>query len=132
MKLPNMTYLSADISEKRKLLIFEDEDSMQTILSAALLPEKYELTFVSTETLNKPQLLTPDLVLLDHVLAPMPEQNSLCLQIKMLYPAVPLVVISAYPLSKFGQCQQYIDLFIAKPFNLSCLLDGVESCFVTD
>lgn len=127
-----MTYLSTSVAEKRKLLIFEDEDSMQTILSAALLPEKYQLTFVSTETLDTPQFSNPDLVLLDHVLAPMPEHESLCQKIKLLYPSVPLIVISAYPLHKFGNCQQYIDLFIAKPFDLSYFLDGVESCFVID
>jgi len=127
-----MAYLPGAIAEKRKLLIFEDEDSMQTILSAALLPEKYELTFVSTETLGELKVSNPDLVLLDHVLAPMPEQESLCRQIKSFYPSIPLIVISAYPLHKFGDCQKHIDLFIAKPFNLSCFLDGVESCFVAD
>lgn len=132
MKLPNMAYLSTDISEKPKLLIFEDEDSMQTILTAALLPEKYELTFVSTEMLGKTKLLNPDLILLDQVVAPMPEQEDFCRQIKSLYPSVPLVVISAYPLNKFGNHQQYIDLFIAKPFDLSYFLNGIDSCLVTD
>lgn len=127
-----MAYLPDAIAEKRKLLIFEDEDSMQTILSVALLPEKYELTFVSTETLSKPPFLNPDLVLLDHVLTPMPDHESFCQKIKSFYPSIPLVVISAYPLHKFGDCQKHIDLFIAKPFDLSYFLDGVESCFVAD
>lgn len=130
-----MTNITIETANKCELLIFEDEDSMQTILSAALMPEKFHLEFVSKNSIGSLGAFKPKIVLLDQAVPPVLSEENFCERIKTFYPNVPLIVISAYPLDKFGNYNRHIDLFIAKPFDLSyflnciALFDGSKNTF---
>lgn len=106
-------------TEKRKLLIFEDEDSMQTILSAALKPEDFHLEFSRKSSIGYSHTFSPEIILLDHSSAPLTDEQNLCEKIKDFFPGIPLIVLSAYPLNKFDSYSDHMDLFIAKPFDLN-------------
>lgn len=121
-----MTNTAIEAVEKRKILIFEDEDSMQTILSAALMPEKFHLKFVSKRSIGDLNRFDPEIILLDHSSAPLFTEQNLCEKIKEFFPSVPLIVISAYPLNNFGSYNDYMDLFIAKPFDLNHFLSCIS------
>lgn len=125
-----MNHLSLITTGKRRLLIFEDENSMQTILSEAFMPDKFDLEFVSKQTIGVDEFSRPELILLDYNSAPMPSGENLCKKIKTIFPRVPLVVISAYPLNNLGAYNTYMDIFIAKPFDLDYFLNCVESCLL--
>lgn len=120
-----MTITTIEATEKRKILIFEDEDSMQTILSAALMPEEFHLKFVSKRSIGDLNTFHPAIILLDHSSAPLFNEQNLCEKIKDLFPDVPLIVISAYPLNNFKTYNEHIDLFIAKPFDLTHFLSCI-------
>ena len=119
-------------NDKRRLLIFEDEHSMQTILTEVFISEKFQLEFVSKEAIGKNNASNPQLILLDHTSAPLSHVENLCQKIKMFFPAIPLIVLSAYPLNNFCNYAKHMDLFIAKPFDLNYFLNSVESCLITD
>lgn len=120
-----MTNIAIEATEKRKILIFEDENSMQTVLSAALIPEKFHLEFVSKNTIGMLNSFNPQMILLDHSSAPITDEQNLCEKIKDCFPNVPLIVISAYPLNKLGSYNNYMDLFIAKPFDLGYFMNCI-------
>ena len=117
-------------TEKRKLLIFEDEDSMQTVLAEALISEKFQLEFVSKEAIGKTDVSDPELILLDHSSAPLSHVENYCEKIKAIFPGAPLIVLSAYPLTNFCNYTNHMDVFIAKPFDLNHLLTSVDSCLI--
>ncbi|MFN0257240.1 response regulator [Pedobacter ureilyticus] len=117
-------------TEKRKLLIFEDEDSMQNVLAEALVSERFQLEFVSKEAIGKTDVSYPELILLDHFSAPLSHVENYCEKIKAFFPNTPLIVLSAYPLNSFCNYTSHMDLFIAKPFDLNHLLSSVESCLI--
>lgn len=115
---------------KRKLLIFEDEDSMQAVLAEALISERFQLEFVSKEAIGKTNVSCPELILLDHSSAPLSHVENLCEKIKSFFPNTPLIVLSAYPLNNFCNYNNHMDLFIAKPFDLNYFLGSVDSCLI--
>lgn len=117
-------------ADQRKLLIFEDENSMQTILAEVLISEKFQIEFVSKEAIGKTNVSNPSLILLDHSSAPLSHVENLCEKIKASFPNVPLIVLSAYPLNNFCNYANNMDLFIAKPFDLNHFLNSVESCLI--
>lgn len=117
-------------TEKRRLLIFEDEDSMKTILTEVLFSDRFQLEFVSKEAIGKTNFVNPELILLDHSSAPLSHVENLCEKIKASYPLTPLIVLSAYPLNNFCNYANHMDLFIAKPFDLNHFLSCVDSCLV--
>ncbi len=125
-----MTSIPVAINLKRKLLIFEEEDSMQTILSEAFLPEKFQVEFVSRNAIGICNFSKPELILLDYNSAPSQNGENLCERIKAIFPGTPLIVISAYPLNNLGSYNNHIDLFIAKPFDLNYFLNCIESCLL--
>ncbi|SOD14158.1 response regulator [Pedobacter xixiisoli] len=115
-------------TEKRKLLIFEDEDSMQTILTEVLISDRFQVEFVSKEAIGETNSSEPELILLDHSTAPLSHAENLCEKIKSSFPTTPLIVLSAYPLNNFCNYANHMDLFIAKPFDLNHFLSSIESC----
>lgn len=118
------------ITEQCRLLIFEDEHSMQAILSEALLPNKFHLKFVSKDMIGNENSFNPELILLDHTSAPLLNDTNLCRKIKAIFPNIPLIVISAYPLNNMEDYRHYIDLFIAKPFDLNHFLHCMENYWI--
>lgn len=115
---------------KRRLLIFEEEDSMQTILAEAFLPEKFQVEFVSRKAIGIYNFSKPELILLDYNAAPSLHGENFCKRVKTIFPNIPLIVISAYPLNNFGSYNNHMDLFIAKPFDLNYFLNCIETCLL--
>ena len=120
------------LMDKRKLLIFEDEDSMQAVLTEALISEKFQLEFVSKAAIGEINATYPDLILLDHSSAPLSHVENFCERIKAFFPDTPLIVLSAYPLNNFCNYASHMDLFIAKPFDLKHLLVSIDSCLLAE
>lgn len=118
------------VTEKHRLLIFAGENSMQTILAEALMPEKFQLEFVSKGAVCNSDVFNPALILLDHSSAPLSNEENFCRKIKASFPNVPLIVLSAYPLNNLGSYNAYMDLFIAKPFDLNYFLNCIESYLI--
>lgn len=125
-----MTGIPIVVTEKYKLLIFAGENSMQAILAEALISQKFQLEFASEDLTGYSNTFNPDLILLDHSSAPLCNEENLCQKIKVFFPAVPLVVLSAYPLNNLMSYNACIDLFIAKPFDLNYFLGCIESCLI--
>lgn len=113
--------------KKHKLLIFAGEDSMQTMLEEALIPEKFQLEFALEGSVCNLEAFNPKLILLDHSSAPLFNEENFCKKIKISFPNVPLIVLSAYPLNNLGSYNTHMDLFIAKPFDLNYFLNCIES-----
>jgi DNA-binding response OmpR family regulator len=124
------TDLSTVINSKRRLLIFEEEGDMKIILSEVLMPEKFQLEFVSKDAMDEINHFEPELILLDHISAPQLKEENYCKKIKRSFPKTPLIVISAYPLNNFGSYNNHMDLFIAKPFDLNYFLKCVDSYLI--
>lgn len=118
----------------KKILILDDSEDILEVMKEALEMEHYEVEVLNyTDDICKAALsANADLVILDYILFGI-NGGELCHMLKT-NPAtahIPVVMVSAYPrvlesLGNYGS-----DAFIAKPFNLSDVVDTVNHCFLT-
>lgn len=116
---------------KPNVLIIEEDRNMEMILKAALLPEKFQLRFLTKETMGLLENdFVPQLIVFDHSSAILFARENFCEQIKEKFPDTPLMVLSAYPDSQLARYPKCMDFFIAKPFDLNYFLSGIEHCLL--
>ena len=118
-------------TKEKRILIVEDDPSIQRILRRSLLVNGYEVTVVDTgqqavETVRTGQ---PDLILLDLCLPGDIDGIEVCVRVRELSQA-PIIVVSAR--SEESLKVQALDLgaddYQTKPFNTEELLARVRSC----
>jgi len=119
----------------KKILVVEDDHDILSLLKDVLENEGYEVTGLdfTDNILQNINQYHPDLVMLDFLL-PGVNGGELCHEIKsnVLTAGLPVIMLSAFPrvlesLGDFGA-----DAFIAKPFDLSAMLQTVSGCFNDD
>jgi DNA-binding response OmpR family regulator len=71
------------MTEKKKILIADDDDSIHDLLTEALRTDKYDIihTYDGKETLQRVEEDLPDLVLLD-IMMPLLDGRDICKQLK--------------------------------------------------
>ncbi len=110
--------------EGRRILLVDDEQSMQDILTVTLQPAGYDLYPVSTgrEALQKVQLARPDLVLLDLFLPDM-DGKEVIRELRS-WTATPIVVMSVrhQESEKVACLDAGADDYVTKPFTMGELL----------
>ena len=119
----------------KRILVVEDDHDILSLLKDVLENEGYEVTGLAytDSILQNINQYHPDLVMLDFLL-PGVNGGELCHEIKsnVLTAGLPVIMLSAFPrvlesLGDFGA-----DAFIAKPFDLSAMLQTVSGCFNDD
>lgn len=119
----------------KKILVVEDDHDILSLLKDVLENEGYEVTGLdfTDNILQNINQYHPDLVMLDFLL-PGVNGGELCHEVKsnVLTAGLPVIMLSAFPrvlesLGDFGA-----DAFIAKPFDLSAMLQTVSGCFNDD
>jgi CheY-like chemotaxis protein len=118
--------------QKKSILVVDDDQDVLAMLEEVLLYEDFKVKGVQ-QTHDIFGAITdykPDLVLMDYILSGI-NGGELCHQIKTNPQTadLPVILISAYPkvlesLGRYG-----CDAFIAKPFNISDLISGINNCF---
>jgi DNA-binding response OmpR family regulator len=118
------------MTEKRKILVLDDDRYILDILDEALTYEEFEVK-TALDIKSFFSLMTeyqPNLVLIDYLLHGI-NGGEVCHQIKSEEGTseVPVILMSAYP-RVFESLGTYgCDEFIAKPFDLYTLIDRVKS-----
>lgn len=120
------------MDDKAKILIVDDEASMQTALEALLYRENYELVFAQNgqEALKKVAEFVPDLILLD-VMMPDMDGFEVCMRLRAdpMMSQVPIVMVTALDdrASRMRGFEVGVDDFISKPYDSSELRARVRT-----
>jgi len=114
----------------KKILVIDNDPAVLDIMQEALGYEGFEVTAVEgTQDICKLVKATePQLVVIDYMLNGI-NGGELCHQIKSVPETgnLPVILFSAYP-RVFNSLGTYgCDAFIAKPFDLSFLIDQVQA-----
>lgn len=114
----------------KRILAVDDDLSILSIVKDILEYEGYEVSTLSRgeKVMEEIQTLTPDLILLDVMLAGM-DGREICRSIKEKIEThdIPVILISAtHNLSDSLKVEGAPDDFIAKPFDIRILLQKIE------
>lgn len=118
-------------TKEKRILVVEDDPSIQRILRRSLLVNGYEVTVVDTgrQAVELVRTGQPDLILLDLCLPGDIDGMEVCVRVRELSQA-PIIVVSAR--SEESLKVQALDLgaddYQTKPFNTEELLARVRSC----
>jgi two-component system KDP operon response regulator KdpE len=118
-------------TKEKRILIVEDDPSIQRILKRSLLVNGYEVTVVDSgrQAVELVRTQQPDLILLDLSLPGDIDGMEVCTQVRQISQA-PIIVVSAR--SEEPLKVQALDLgaddYQTKPFNTEELLARVRSC----
>jgi CheY-like chemotaxis protein len=114
----------------KRILVIDNDPAILDVMQEALTYEGFEVTTVEgTQDINKLVKATaPQLVLIDYLLNGI-NGGELCHQIKTspATGALPVILLSAYPRVLNSLGTYGCDAFIAKPFDLSLLIDQVQA-----
>src|SRR5271157_4587158 len=113
----------------KKILIVDDERDILECLTMILEEEGYSVvSTVNGEYLEKlPMDDLPDLILLDMLLSGKDGRELVkYLKTQKETRRIPVIMISAHPTATASALEAGADLFLAKPFDFSHLLDSVE------
>ncbi|WP_184546387.1 response regulator [Mucilaginibacter sp. FT3.2] len=117
----------------RKILILDDSEDILEVMKEVLEMAGYEVkTLNYTDDICKSVMtFNADLVILDYILFGI-NGGELChiLKTSAVTAHIPVIMVSAYPrvlesLGSYGS-----DAFVAKPFNLTDIVDTVKECFL--
>ncbi|WP_374166694.1 two-component system response regulator [Arcticibacter sp. MXS-1] len=115
----------------KKILILDDDEAVLDALEAALEYNKFAVKTAdkSDDIFKVIEEFKPDLVLVDYILAGI-NGGEICHQIKTNEATshIPVILISAYPRVLLSLGDYGCDAFIAKPFDLSELIEHVNTC----
>ena len=123
------------MSKKEKILICDDEEGIRESLKL-ILENNYDLVFSCSgqeclEKLNKDKNIR--LVLID---IKMPKQNGIEItrEIKRLYPALPVIIVTGYRSAEIAQEATAAGAsdYIVKPFESKEILSKINSLFQTN
>jgi CheY-like chemotaxis protein len=112
----------------KKILIVDDERDILECLTMILEEEGYSVVpTVDGEYLEKLQIDDlPDLILLDVLLSGKDGRELVkYLKTQKETRSIPVIVISAHPTAEASALEAGADLFLAKPFDLSYLLNNI-------
>jgi len=114
-----------------RVLVVEDHNILQELLHIALEDEGYEVLLAhdGLEALEQMRTVRPDLILLDLSMPPMDGYqfiNELDRQGRRS--AIPIIVLSAYPVTAQDLAQMHVSAYFPKPFFLDTLLEKVRQC----
>ncbi len=111
------------------MLIVEDDIDLNNYLKDTLIQKGYKVVCAASgaETLKIIKKITPDLVLLD-IKLPDISGETLCLEIKKVYPTIPIIFLTANDTSSHVVRGLEIgaDDYITKPFNIDELLARIR------
>jgi DNA-binding response OmpR family regulator len=113
----------------KKIIIVDDDPSIQDIFKLVLKPELYELTIMEDgKNLLNNEYEVPDLFILDKQLSGM-DGIDLCRLLKSRNESneIPVIMLSATPSIERLAKEAGADGSIAKPFRMKDLRDMVES-----
>ena len=115
----------------KKILILDDDEAVLEALEAALEYNKFTVKTAdkSDDIFKVIEEYKPDLVLIDYILTGI-NGGEICHQIKTNEATshIPVILISAYPRVLLSLGDYGCDAFIAKPFDLSELVEQVNNC----
>lgn len=117
----------------KKIFVLDDDKAVLEMIEAALTYEQFEVRVQSkaTNLLETIEEYKPDVVLIDYFLDTI-NGGEYCHQIKCRphFHNVSVIMISAYP-KVFESLENYgCDSFIAKPFDLSTLIETINNCLI--
>ncbi len=112
---------------KKKILVVDDEDSIQLLYREELEDEGYEVISAMNgeEALKKFDESPPDLVVLD-INMPGIDGIEVLRQMKQAKPGVPVILSSAYPEYKQDLASWASDDYIVKSFDMSELKASIK------
>ncbi len=113
--------------EAKKILVVDDEDSIQLLYREELEDEGYEVISAMNgeEALKKFEETPPDLVVLD-INMPGIDGIEVLRQMKQAKPDVPVILSSAYPEYKQDLASWASDDYIVKSFDMSELKKSIK------
>jgi DNA-binding response OmpR family regulator len=119
---------------RKKILVIDDDSDILEILGLLLTGEGYEIrTLIHGDfVFESIKDFQPDLILLDVMLADM-DGRTICKDIKKnkLTYSIPVILISGtHDLKHLLNLPGAPNDFIAKPFDIAILLDGIEKQLV--
>lgn len=111
----------------QKILIVDDDESVQLVYKEELEELGYEVysVFSGEEAMEKVELISPDLVLLD-IKMPGMDGIEVLRKIKEQDPSLPVILSSAYPEFKQDISSWASDDYIVKSANLDALKDSIH------
>ncbi len=113
--------------EAKKILVVDDEDSIQLLYREELEDEGYQVISAMNgeEALKKFEEIPPDLVVLD-INMPGIDGIEVLRQMKQAKPDVPVILSSAYPEYKQDLASWASDDYIVKSFDMSELKNSIK------
>jgi len=120
--------------EPKKILVVDDEQSILAFLRDLLEEEGYSVVATGDgEYLERLQIYDlPDLILLDILLSGKDGRELVrSLKAQKETEKIPVIMISAHPTARESALAAGADLFLAKPFDLTNLLDKIEQVVST-
>src|SRR5690242_9866656 len=115
---------------KNKILVVDDNPHILEAVELVLDTEGYDVRTVtkSEGVENEIKAYTPDLILLDLLLSGRNgEEITRVLKADKDTRSIPIIIISAHPTAEKTAREAGADGFIVKPFDISDLLDHVQS-----
>ncbi len=115
------------MSEKKKILVVDDEESIHLLYKEEFEEEGYEVTSAinGEEALDLFDKIEPDLVILD-INMPGMDGIEVLRKMKEKRPDIPVILSSAYPEYKQDLASWASDDYIVKSFNLDELKESVR------
>lgn len=124
-----MSVSAQTTSEPKRVLVVDDDDSIRMTVAEALGFEGYEVITATNgaEALEQVRTARPDAVVLDLMMPTMDGwQFMAACRDEELCGGTPVLVMSAYRNLTETAPSLIIDAYLAKPFDLTLLLDTVE------
>jgi len=115
------------MSDKKKILVVDDEESIHLLYKEEFEEEGYEVTSAinGEEALELFDKIEPDLVILD-INMPGMDGIEVLRKMKEKRPDIPVIISSAYPEYKQDLASWASDDYIVKSFNLDELKESVR------
>src|ERR1039457_1426756 len=130
--MTNATSASGQVSNRRRILVIEDEPDIARGLRDALEFEQFEVTTagMGREGIKTLRERGADLVILDLML---PDINgfTVCEEIRQSHPVVPIIMLTArsQEIDKIRGLEAGADDYVTKPFSIGELVARINAIF---
>lgn len=113
---------------KARVLVIDDDEAVLDVIQEALIYEGFEVQIADRADDIQKHITAyqPDVVMIDYILQGI-NGGEICHQIKQnpSTSLLPVIILSAYPRVIMSLGQYGCDKFIAKPFDLTDLIDSI-------